>query len=585
MRSFLKIFLASFLALLLFVLIGFLILIAVVAGMTSDGKPNLGSKGVLVIDLTKEYKEQKNDNPLNTLRGNADENVPGLYDVVRMIAYAKKDSAVKGIYIKSDDNANGYASSEELRNAIIDFKQSGKFVIAFGDVLSQKAYYVASAADKVYCNPKGTVDWRGMESTLFFLKGTLEKLEIEPQIFYAGKFKSATEPLRAYQMTEPNRLQTSVYLNDLYSRILLAAAEKSKSDTGSLHQLANTGAVQTATEALRYRLIDGVKYDDQVKNEIIKNIKIGADEEINFISLGKYAKAVDFTPNGGDRIAIIYAEGDITDGKGDEGTTIGSDNFRNIIRKARLDKNIKAIVFRVNSPGGSALASEEIWREITLAKKAKPVVVSFGDVAASGGYYISCGADSIFAQPNTITGSIGVFGIIPNMKKFFNDKLGITFDGVKTSPFADMPSASRPLNAAEKQFVQNSVDTIYTTFKTRVSQGRRLPLQVVDSIAQGRVWTGQRALGIGLVDKLGNINDAVACAARMSKLKEYTLREYPEKKNFLEDLLKNYKEETKIETIKEEIGVQQYSILKQLKNIRSMVGIPQTRLPFDFDIR
>lgn len=584
MRSFLKFFLASFLALIIFVLVGFLIVIGIASSLTSDQKPQLGSKGVLVVDLTKEYKEQKADNPLNILRGNGDENVPGLYDVVRMIAYAKKDSAVKGIYIKSDDNANGFAASEELRNAIIDFKQSKKFVIAFGDVLSQKSYYVASAADKLYCNPKGTVDWRGLESTLLFLKGTLEKLEIEPQIFYAGKFKSATEPLRAYRMTEPNRLQTSVYLNDLYGRILLAAAEKSKSDTASLRQLANSGIVQTASEAAMYHLIDGLRYDDEVKSEIINNIKIDAEDKINFISLGKYAKAVDFSPNGGGRIAIIYAEGEITDGKGKEGT-IGSDEYRNLIRKVRLDKNIKAIVLRVNSPGGSALASEEIWREISIARKVKPVVVSFGDVAASGGYYISCNADSIFAQPNTITGSIGVFGIIPNMKKFFNDKLGVTFDGVKTGPFADIGSIGRPLNAAEKVFIQNSIDTIYTTFKSRVAQGRRLSPQIVDSIAQGRVWTGQRALQIGLVDKLGNINDAVACAARMSKLKEYTLREYPEKKNFLEDLLKNYKEEMKVKTIKEEIGEDQCSILQQLKNIRSMIGIPQTRLPFELDIR
>src|SRR4051812_32538813 len=261
MRSFLKIFFASFLALLFFTLLGIFILVAIISNATSDNKPELGGKGVLVVDLTKEYKEQKNDNPINTLRGNPDENVPGLYDVVRMIAYAKKDSSIKGIYIKSDDNANGFAASEELRNALADFKESRKFVIAFGDVLSQKSYYVASVADRLYCNPKGTVDWRGLESTLFFLKGALEKLEIEPQIFYAGKFKSATEPLRAYQMTEPNRLQTSVYLNDLYSRILLAAAEKSKLDTGRLHQIANLGAVQTASEAIRFHLIDGLRYD------------------------------------------------------------------------------------------------------------------------------------------------------------------------------------------------------------------------------------------------------------------------------------------------------------------------------------
>jgi protease-4 len=389
MRSFFKIFFASFLALAVFAFIGFLILLGMVAAATEGEKPEVGNKAVLLVDLTKQYKEQKEDDAFNFITGNADENVPGLYDVVRMIEYAKGDSSIKGIYIKCDDNANGFAASEEIRNALLKFKESHKFVIGFGDVISQKAYYVASAADKLYCNPKGTVEWQGLSTTLFFLKGALEKLEIEPQIFYAGKFKSATEPLRAYQMTEPNRLQTSVYLNDLYSRILQAAKAKTGSDTASLHQLANAGAIQTASEAVRFKLIDGVKYDDEVKTEIIQHLRIDPAEKINFVSLGKYAKAVDFTQHGDGRIAIIYAEGEITDGKGRDGE-IGSDLYRNLIRKARLDKNIKAIVFRVNSPGGSALASEEIWRELTIAKKAKPVVVSFGDVAASGGYYISC---------------------------------------------------------------------------------------------------------------------------------------------------------------------------------------------------
>jgi protease-4 len=588
MRSFLKFFFASFLALVVFSILAAIVLGMIVMGFaavaTSGQKPDLGSKAVLVVDLTKEYKEQENEATLNVLQGHMDENVPGLYDVVRMIEYAKKDSSIKGIYIKCDDNANGFAASEELRNALISFKQTHKFIIAFGDVISQKAYYVASVADKLYINPKGSVDWNGLSTTLFFLKGALEKLQIEPQIFYAGKFKSATEPLRAYKMTEPNRLQTSVYLNDLYSHILLAAKDKSKLDTTKLHELANTGAIQTASEAARFNLIDGVRYDDEVKTEIIKHLHIDPTDKINFISLGKYAKAVDYTPNSGSRIAIIYAEGEITDGKSREGQ-IGSDDYRLLIRKARLDKNIKAIVFRVNSPGGSALASEEIWREITMAKKEKPVVVSFGDVAASGGYYISCNADSIFAQPNTITGSIGVFGIIPNMQKFMNNKLGITFDGVKTGPFADMPSAVRPLNDAEKQFVQNSIDTIYTTFKQRVAEGRRLPLQVVDSIAQGRVWTGERAKQIGLVDRLGNIDDAVRCAARMAKVKEYRLKEYPEKKNFLERFLKSYTDDVKTKAIREEIGEEQYTLLQQLRNIRNMVSVPQARLPFELQVR
>lgn len=584
MRNFFKIFFASLLALIIFSLIGFFILVGIIASAATSGKPDINSDAVLVVDLTKQYKEQKDESILSSFTSNSDNDIPGLYDVVRMIAYAKTDNSVKGIYIKCDDNANGFAASEELRNALVDYKKSKKFIIAYGDVISQKAYYVATAADRVYCNPKGLLDWRGMASTLFFVKGALERLEIQPQIFYAGKFKSATEPLREYQMTEANRLQTSVYLNDMYSRILTAVSEKTKVDTAALHNLANRGAIRTAYDALTYKLIDAVKYDDEVKSEIIGKLGIKDTAKVNYVSLGKYAKAVDFTPGGGGRIALIYAEGEIKDGKGEDGE-IGSDDYRNLIRKVRMDKNIKAIVFRVNSPGGSALASEEIWREITLAKKAKPVVVSFGDVAASGGYYISCSADSIFAQPNTITGSIGVFGIIPNMKNFFNKKLGVTFDAVKTGPFADMLGVNRPLNEAEKGFIQNTIDTIYGAFKGRVSEGRKLSLAVVDSIAQGRVWTGQRALQIRLVDRLGNINDAIICASRMAKLKDYTLREYPEKKNFFEKIINDYKNDVKVKMIKEEIGEEQYAIFKQLKSIRKMVAIPQARLPFEVNIQ
>lgn len=584
MRNFLKIFFASFLAMMLFLIIAVVIVIVLIAGVTSSDKPKIGEKGVLVLDLTKEFKEQKEDNPVNVLMGDADKNSPGLYDIVRMIKYAKSDSSIKGIYIKSEDNANGFAASQELRRALADFKLSHKFVIAYGDYISQKAYYVSSLADKIYCNPVGTVEWTGLSSTLFFLKGTLEKLKIEPQIFYAGKFKSATEPLRAYEMTEPNRVQTTAYLQDLYSHVLLAAAAKSQVDTATLHQLANTGAVATASDAAKYKLIDGIRYDDQVQAEMIKNMHADPAKKINLVSMGKYAKAVDFTPNGGDKIAIIYAEGEITSGDGSQGE-IGSDKYKNIIRKARLDKNIKAIVFRVNSPGGSVIASEVIWRELTIAKKAKPVIVSFGDVAASGGYYVSCNADSIFAQPNTITGSIGVFGIIPNMKQFFNDKLGITFDGVKTGPFADMPSISRPLNTQEKAFIQASIDLIYVTFKTRVANGRNIPLNVVDSIAQGRVWTGERALKLGLVDKLGNIDDAVRSAARMANLDKYQLKEYPESKNFLQNLVENYSQDVKVKALKEEIGSEQYNLLQYIKSVKAMVGTPQARLPFTLSIK
>lgn len=585
MSSFFKIFFASLLSLIVFGIATFVFFIVILASVKSSDEPNIGANGILLLDLSQQYKEQDENNPLNMLTGNTNEDVPGLFHVIRLVKHAKTDSAIKGIYIKCEDNNNGFAASEELRNALLDFKQSKKFIIAFGDVIAQKAYFVATAADKIYCNPQGMVDWRGFSTTLMFIKGTLDKLEIQPQIFYAGKFKSATEPLRAVQMSDANRLQTSIYMNDMYNELLTAASKKTGLDTGTLHNLANTGAIQSASQAAQYKLIDGVKYDDEVKSEMARLLKVSATKKFNFVPLGKYAKAVKSFGSSKDRIAIIYAEGEIMDGKNKRGETVGSDETRLLIRNARLNDDIKAIVFRVNSPGGSSLASEEIWREIMLAKAAKPLVVSFGDVAASGGYYISCGADSIFAEPTTITGSIGVFGIIPNFKQFFNNKMGITFDGVKTGPYADMPSVNRPLNAAESLFVQQSIDTIYHVFKSRVSEGRNLSMEVVDSIAQGRVWTGKRALEIGLVDRLGNMKDAVDCAARMAKVKDYRIKEYPENKGFLQSLVNNFSNEIKAKVISDEIGMEQYRLLKQIKNAKAMTGVVQARLPFEIDIR
>jgi protease-4 len=417
-----------------------------------------------------------------------------------------------------------------------------------------------------------------------FLKGLLDKLEIQPQIFYAGKFKSATEPLRETQMTEANRLQTSVWLGDMYNRFLEAASVTRKIDTAKLRSLANTGAIQTANDALVNGLVDGLRYDDEVKKEL--HIKLGVSErsKINFVSFDDYSKASDFRQTRGThKIAVIYADGDIVSGEGDN-EQVGSDAFRNIIRKVRMDDDIKAIVFRVNSPGGSSLASDVIWREISLAKKDKPVIVSMGDVAASGGYYISCNADSVFANTGTITGSIGVFSIVPNFQSFFKNKLGITFDGVKTSPFADMGSGDRPLNETEKRFFQAGTDSIYYTFKTRVAEGRKKNVVYVDSIAQGRVWTGNRALQVGLVDRIGTMQDAMDCAARMAKLSDYRVREYPEKKNILEQLMNTYKKSIKQELLKEEIGENQLRALQQLKNVKQMIGVPQTRLPFYADV-
>ena len=540
MRSFFKSFFATLLAMVVFTILGVFVIIGIVASAASADKPDIGVKGVLLLDLSSAFKEQSVDNPLALFTGGEAMDAPSLYDVIRMIQYAKSDSAIKGIYIACSNNANGYAASEELRKAIVDFKRSKKFVLAYGETISQKGYYIGSAANKIYCHPQGGLEFDGFSSNMMYLKGLLDKLEIQPQIFYAGKFKSATEPLRATQMSDANRLQTSVWMGDLYAQFLQSIAVTRQLDSAKLRQLAVAGAIQTAHDAVANELLDGLKYDDELKAEINRRLLNEANSKINFVHFSDYAKAANFKQDGNKKIAVVYAAGDIVGGKGDN-ESVGSDAFRALLQKLRLDDDIKAIVFRVNSPGGSSLASDVIWREVSLTKKVKPVIVSMGDVAASGGYYIACNADSVFANANTITGSIGVFSIIPNFQSFFKNKLGISFDGVKTAPYADMGGTDRPLNETEKRFVQNSVDSIYNTFKSRVAAGRKKNMDYVDSIAQGRVWTGTRGMGIGLVDRIGTMQDAIDCAVKMAKLSSYRIKEYPEKKNMIEELLENYK--------------------------------------------
>ena len=582
MRSFFKIFFASFLSLAIFSLVVFFILVGIVSSIASSDKPEVSSKSVLVIDLSKTFHERMQPDILGALTDEG--KVPGLYDVIRLINHAKSDNDVSGIMLYANGNANGFASSNELRSALIDFRTSKKFVLAHGDMMSQEAYFVASAADRVYVNPAGHFDWRGYSVTLAFVKDMLDKLDIRPQIFYAGKFKSATEMFRTTQMTPENKEQTIAWLNDLYDYFLIQSARTRGVDTATLHQLADQAGIQTPQDAVSHKLIDAVKYDDEVKSEIKERLGIGKTDKMNFLSISDYNEAVNVVKTGKDRIAIVYAEGNIVDGMGSS-DNIGGDNYRNIIRKLRLDNSVKAIVLRVNSGGGSALASENIWRELQMAKMdGKPVVVSFGDVAASGGYYIACGADSIFASPNTITGSIGVFGIIPDMKGFFENKLGITFDGVKTGPYADAGGIHRPLTEAEKQQVQQNVEKIYLLFKQRVASGRDRDINYIDSIAQGRVWSGQDAIANGLVDKIGNLNDAVSCAARLAKVSDYGIREYPETRSLIDEIMGKNKPGPSA-LIKEQIGEDYYKVYKQLIQIREMGESVQARLPFEFVIR
>ncbi len=583
MRNFFKIFFACLLALVIFTILAFFFFVAAVGGLTSKDKPMIASRSVLVLDLSQHFAEQVQRDPLNFF-SNESRDVPGLYDMVRLIQSAKTDKNISGIYILANGNGNSYAASEEIRNALVDFKTSNKFILAHGDIMSQTSYSVANIADKIYVSPMGFLEWSGYSVEYIFLKGMLEKLDIEPQIFYAGKFKSATEPLRADKMTDANKLQTTVWLNDLYSDLLMKTAAVRKIDTAVLHQLADEGKIQTAKDAAAYKLVDGVKYDDEVKDEIKAKLGIDKYEKINFLTVSTYLASGAIQNVKGEKIALIYAEGDIVDGRADQGT-IGSENYRTLIRKARLDKSVKAIVFRINSGGGSSLASENIWRELSLAKKEKPVIVSFGDVAASGGYYIGCMADSIFALPTTITGSIGVFGIIPNMEGFFKNKTGITFDGVKTGQYADAGAFYRPLNDNEKKMMQASVDLIYAQFKQRVAEGRKRDTAYIDSIAQGRVWTGKRAIELGLIDRFGGLQDAVQCAARMAGLKEYKVSEFPEPRNLMDEILGKKDPMNYAAKMKQEMGDDNYAIYQELKRVREMSNGVQARMAFRFVVR
>ncbi len=584
MASFFKTVLAAFLALVIFTLLIFFFTVSAVKGLGDDTRPRVADRSVLVIDLGQAYMEQMQQSPLAILSNDPEKKIPGLYEVIRLIKKAKNDGSVSGILIKANPSPNGFAASTEIRNALLDFKSGGKFIIAHADILTQRTYAIANVADTIYVSPQGMFEWVGYSVNYAFVKGTLDKLDIEPQIFYAGKFKSATEPFRTDKMTEENKLQTSAWMNELYDELLIQTATARKLDTANLRRLANEGSIRTPQHAVEQRLIDGVKYDDEVRDAIKKKLDIGKYERINFITINAYRATGNFARSGGEKIALIFAEGDIIDGKGDNGR-IGSESYRSLLRKARLDRSIKAIVLRVNSGGGSALASENIWREMHLAKQEKPVIVSFGDVAASGGYYIASAADSIFAQSNTITGSIGVFGIIPNMEGFFKNKLGITFDGVQTGPYADAMSVTKPMTEDEKKLIQAEIENVYALFKKRVAEGRKRDTAYIDSIAQGRIWTGTRAKEIGLIDKVGGIEDAVASAAAKAGLTRYQVREFPEREGFLKELLGRSEGPMNEFSLKEELGEENYRIYLQLKRLREITNTIQARLPFELYFR
>jgi len=507
----------------------------------------------------------------------------GLVNLKKAIAEAKTNEKIKGIYLETGLINAGQAGLLELREALLDFKTSGKFIVAYDEAFSEGGYFLASVADEVYLNPLGGIDFNGLSSETIFLKGFFDKVGIKPEVFRVGEFKSAVEPFILDKMSPENRLQTQYFLDDINAHAIELIATSRVLSKDSVMQINSKMLVRKPQDAVTYKLATALKYEDEV-HALLKE-KLGLTEEdelptINATDLGSLAKSKNITSD--NRIAVILAEGEIVDGNADG--AISSEKFAEEIRKARKDDNIKAIVLRVNSPGGSILASDVIWREMAEAKKAKPVMVSMGEVAASGGYYISAPADTIVAQPNTITGSIGIFGILFNVQELVNEKMGVTTDVVSTGELSDFMNVARPLTEVERTIIQSSVEDGYETFISRVAEGRGMHPDSVRKVASGRVWTGSQAKERGLVDVLGGLDTAIKLAAEKIKAgDDYRVVYYPEKKPWFEELMLSFTDEVQLRILQRQLG-QHYPLYKKLEHIKRYHGV-QVRMPQDITIK
>jgi len=598
MRQFLKFMFASMLGtlligvVLLFLFIGSLV--AIGSGFSAKAKPTTVQEGsILHLELDQAIVDRgSNDDLLLNFGPFKGASPIGLNQVLASLENAKSDDHITGVLLDLSGLEAGFATVKEIREKLVRFKkESGKPVIAYSDTYSQGAYYLATAADKVYLQPRGDVQFHGLRSEYMFFKGMFEKLDIDIQFIRGSnnRFKSFGEVFTEDHMSEANRQQNRVILDGLWDEMLGAVAEARGLDKARLNFIADSLLVRNADDAKRLGLVDGTIFRDELIADLHERMSIPTDEDLELVSLGKYARS--FTPADMERpasngkLAVVYAEGDIMSGESSEGT-IGSTDLSATIRKAREDSTIKAVVLRVNSPGGSGLASDVIWREVELCTRVKPVVVSMGDVAASGGYYISAPASYILAESTTITGSIGVFGIIPNMQGFFKNKLGITFDGEKTNEHADMFTVSRPLSNEEKRIIQSYIDEFYDGFKQRVADGRKMTVAQVDSIGQGRVWTGTDALRLGLVDGIGGLEAAILKAAELANISDYKRVELPKQKDLFQQIMEDLNGTARSWVAAQVLG-EDAAMLKQYQKAQratERTGI-QARMPFDLEIR
>lgn len=588
MKQFFKFMFASMLGFFLSLVILFFILMIIVASIISmsSKETTIPAKSVLILKLDEPVAERSTENPFSSLPVNGFQYLTnlGLNDIVKDIHKAGLDPNISGIFLDLSEMSINLGTLEEIRDALLQFKKSNKFIVSFADYYSQRSYYLATVSDKIFLQPEGMFEWKGLAAQLMFFKGTLAKLDLDMQVIRHGKFKSAVEPLIADKMSPENKEQTLAFIQSFWDQIVNQVAAARKLKTEDLNKMADELTIEKPADAVKAGLVDSLTYRDGVISWIQKKLGISSKTKVNYVGLRTYndIPSTEKKERSKDKIAVIFASGSINEGEGTE-ESIGAEKISRAIRKARNDENIKAIVFRVNSPGGIMVSSDVIWREIELAKKEKPVVASFGDYAASGGYYISCAASKIIAQPTTITGSIGVYSIIPNMQKMLDKKLGITTDGVVTNKNADFITVLKPLSEYQKALLIRDVESSYQTFVSRVAEGRKLSPAAVDSIGQGRVWSGVSALKLGLVDELGGLNKAIEVAAKLAGLKTYRIVDLPAQKDpftsLIDQLSGNYQEES---MIKAKLG-DYYPYYRQMMELKDLQGI-QARIPFTFSI-
>lgn len=588
MRSFFKYVLATITGIIISTVLLFIIFIGIISMMVSSVGSSteavVPTNAVLFIDLNHEITEKSEPNPFENMElpGFVSTKSIGLNDIVSRIKAAKTDGNIKGIYLNVAGAGTGFATLKAIREALVDFKTSDKFIIAYSDGMTQKGYYLNAVADEIYLHPQGSLDFRGLASSVMFFKEALDKVGVEMQVLKVGTYKSAVEPFIMNSMSDANREQVNSYLGSIYGTFLQDISTSRKISADSLRSIANGYLIREAADAKKYGFVNDLLYKDQVIAKIKAKLGLDDKKDIPTVALLDYKKSADKGEAGGDRVAVLYAYGDIVDGEGVEGQ-IGGDKLSRELRELRRDDKVKAIVLRVNSPGGSALASESIWREVDLTKKTKPIVVSMGDYAASGGYYISAAADSIFADPTTLTGSIGVFGLVPSFQKLFNTNLGIHFEAVKTAKFADMDvDMDRPLTEEEKTIIQGGVNKIYQVFMKRVADGRKISIAEVDSIGQGRVWTGEQAVKLKLVDRVATLDQAIAAAAKKAKLENYRVSEYPREKDPFATIWSTSKDKIKMWMLEDELG-DYVKYLAEVKKITQMSGV-QARIPYLVEI-